>query len=196
MADSPLKRRKWWVELEPQWRAAFGFAFYGHANQPTDDELETLWQTSVLRFAGPKSAYPNLTFELTNCSGLSGMSNLTILVLINHRIESICEVAAMPDLKSLFVNNNAIRSLAGIEPLKKLTQLYAQANQLESLEPMRNLTNLREVYVSINALTSLDGLTRKHASSLKTFFCLPNEHLTDRETMRVERTLGIRCRSH
>lgn len=195
MADSPLKRRKWWMELESQWRAAFGFVIFGHANQPTDDELENLWQAPVLRFAGPRSAYPNLNFELTNCSGLSGMSNLDILVLTNHRLESIHEVATIPDLKSLFVNNNAIRSLAGIEPLKKLEQLYAQANQLESLEPMRSLTNLREIYVSVNSLTSLDGLTRKHGSLLKAFFCLPNEHLTDREIMRVERNLGIRCRS-
>lgn len=120
MADTPTKRLNWWRHLEPQWRSAFQLAFFGHTNSPEDDELERLWQTPVLRFAGPKAAYPNLNFELTNCSGLASMHHLEILVLTNHRIESIGEVADMPELRSLFANNNAIRSLAGIESLVKL----------------------------------------------------------------------------
>ena len=195
IADTHAKRLKWWAGQEPQWRAAFQVAFFGHTNQPTYEELENLWQAPVLRFVGPKAPYPNLNFELTNCSGLAGMSNLEILVLTNHRVETIDEVAGMPALKSLFVNNNALRSLDGIGELKQVEQLYAQVNRIESLEPMRNLTNLREVHVNFNALTTLNGVTRKHANSLKTFFCLPNKYLPDRETIRVEQTLGIRCRS-
>ena len=195
VADTPAKRLTWWRQLEPQWRAAFLMAFFGHTDQPDSEELEKLGQVSVLRFAGPTAPYPNLNFELTNCSGLAGLRNLEVLVLTNHRIEAISEVADMPNLKSLFVNNNAIRSLTGIESLKNLEQLYAQANRIDSLEPVRHLINLREVYASFNNLTTLDGLTRKHANRLKTFFCLPNEHLTDREIIRVERNLGIRCRS-
>jgi hypothetical protein len=194
IADTHAKRLKWWVELEPQWRAAFQFAFFGHANQPTYEELEALWQTTTLRFAGPRAPYANMSFELTNCSGLKGMSNLEALMLMHHKLESIREVADMPTLKTLFVNNNVIRSLEGIERLKRLEQLYAQVNQLTSLEPIRNLTNLRQLYVSLNQLTTLEGLTRKHAKELKAFFCLPNEYLTDREVMRVERMAGIRCR--
>lgn len=193
--DTPAKRLGWWRQLEPQWRAALQLAFLGHTNVPDDEELERLWQTPALRFAGPKAPYPNLNFELTNCSGLAGMCNLEILVLTNHALETINEVADMPDLKSLFVNNNALSSLSGIESLAKLEQLYAQVNRIDSLEPLRHLTNLREVYVSFNALTTLDGLTRKHVRAMKAFFCLPNEHLTDRDVIRVERNLGIRCRS-
>jgi len=195
IANTPAKRLNWWAGQEPQWQAAFQFAFFGHTRQPTDEELENLWQTPVLRFAGPEAPHPNLGFALTNCSGLRGMSNLEILILTNHRIETLDEVADMPDLKSLFVNNNAIQSLNGIERLTQLAQLYAQVNQIESLEPIRGLTNLREIYASVNALRTLDGLTRKHAASLKAFYCLPNEQLTDRDVLRVERTLGIRCRS-
>lgn len=195
IADTPMRRLRWWADLEPQWRAAFQIAFFCHANPPNSEELEMLWQASVLRLAGPKAPYPNLNFELTNCSGLAGLSNLQILVLTNHRIETIREVSQMSKLKSLFVNNNLIRRLDGIEPLKNLEQVYAQVNRIESLEPIRHLVNLREVYVSLNALTTLDGLTRTHTRALKTFFCLPNEHLPDREVIRVERNLGIRCRS-
>lgn len=101
----------------------------------------------------------------------------------------------MPHLKSLFVNNNAIQRLNGIEGLTQLEQLYAQVNQITSIEPLRKLTALKEVYVNFNALKTLDGLTRKQAGLLRTFFCLPNEQLPDREVIRVERALGIRCRS-
>lgn len=195
IADTPAKRLSWWAQLEPQWRSAFQFAFFGHLNPPTSEELETLWQAPVLRFTGPNAPYPNLGSELTNCSGLTGMSNLETLVLTNHRIETISQVADMPNLKSLFVNNNAIRSLAGIEGLNQLEQLYAQVNQINSLEPLRKLTHLREVYANVNALTTLDGLTRKHAPSLKAFFILPNERLPDRAIIGTERQLGIRCRS-
>ena len=183
------------MDLEPQWRAAFSLAFFRHMNLPTPDELENLWQTPVLRFAGPKAPYPNLNFELTNCSGLAGMSNLEILVLTHHQLERLDEVADMPQLKSLFVNNNRLQSLHGIEKLTHLEQLYAQVNQLESIEPIRSLVNLREVYVSLNPLKSLDGLTRKHAVAMQRFVCLPNENLPDRVTMPLERKLGIRLRS-
>lgn len=194
IADTHAKRLRWWVELEPQWRAAFQFAFFGHTHQPNAEELEKLWQTTTLRFSGPRAPYSNMSFELTNCSGLKGMGNLEALMLMHHKLESIHEIADMPNLKTLFVNNNVIRSLDGIEKLKKLEQLFAQVNQLTSLEPIRNLTNLRKIYVSLNQLTSLEGISRKHAKALKEFFCLPNDHLTDREIIRVERTIGIRCR--
>ncbi|MFD2569032.1 leucine-rich repeat domain-containing protein [Spirosoma soli] len=195
IADTHAKRLKWWMELEPQWRAAFQFAFFGHSNQPSYEDLEALWQTPTLRFAGPTAPYANMSFELTNCSGLKGMSNLEALMIMHHKLSSISEVADMTHLKTLFVNNNAIESLEGIEKLKKLEQLFVQVNNIISLEPIRDLTNLRQLYVSLNPLKSLNGLTQKHTKALKAFFCLPNDNLTDREIMRVERTVGIRCRS-
>lgn len=195
IANTHAKRLTWWLGLEPQWRAAFQYAFFRHTHQPEAEELENLWQTPVLRFTGPRAPHPNMSFELTNCSGLAGMGNLEILVLTHHRIETLGELAGLSQLKSLFVNNNAIRTLEGIESLNNLEQLYAQINQIASQEPIRNLTRLREVYISLNRLKTLDGLTRKHANTLKAFYCLPNDELTDRDIMRVERNLGIRCRS-
>lgn len=195
IADTHAKRLQWWMQLEPQWRAAFGFAFFNHANQPLADELENLWQTSILRFAGPRAPYPNMNFELTNCSGLKGLSNVEILVLTNHRIDSISELTDMLRLKSLFVNNNNIQRLDGVESLINLEQLYAQINNIDSIEPIQTLKHLKEVYVSLTNLRNLNGLTRKQAASLKQFYCLPNDNLTNKEIMRVERNLGIRCRS-
>lgn len=195
VADTHAKRLKWWMNLEPQWRAAFQMAVLRHMELPTPDELENLWQTTTLRFAGPKAPHPNLNFELTNCSGLVGMSNLEILVLTHHKVEEVSELSTLTNLKSLFLNNNVIRSLAGLEKTTTLEQLYVQVNLIDSLIPIRNLTTLRELYVCLNTIRNLEGITRKHANQMKAFFCLPNEHLPDRDVMRVERTIGIRCRS-
>lgn len=195
VADTHAKRLKWWIELELQWRAAFQMAVLRHTELPTPDELEGLWQTTTLRFAGPEAPHPNLNVELTNCSGLVGMSNLEILIITHHKLEGVNELSTLTNLKSLFLNNNAIRSLAGLEKLTTLEQLYVQVNLIDSLTPIRDLTALRELYVCLNTIRSLEGLTRKHTKRMKAFFCLPNEHLPDRETLRVERNLGIRCRS-
>ncbi|GAB3988192.1 hypothetical protein GCM10028807_10310 [Spirosoma daeguense] len=195
MADTHAKRFRWWIELEPQWRAAFQYAFFRHVDQPSAEELENLWQTTVLRFAGPKAPNPNMSFELTNCSGVSGMVNLEILVITNQQLKNLNELTSLVHLKSLFVNNNSIQSLEGIKSLKKLEQLYAQINMIDSIEPVSELHNLREIYVSLNALKNLNGISKKHSKNLKAFFCLPNEYLPDREIIRVERNLGIRCRS-
>ncbi len=193
LADTPAKRFRWWASLTPAWRAAFSMAFWGQTAEPTNDDLVRLWQTPVLRFAGPKAPYPNMSFELTDCSGLAGMSNLEILVLTNHRLESLAEVATMPDLKSLFVNNNQLTSLTGVESLNRLEQLYAQVNRIGTLAPVQNLTALAELFVNYNALTTLDGITKAHSNRLKKFVCLPNDDLPDREIIRVEQRLGIRC---
>ncbi|MBO0951054.1 leucine-rich repeat domain-containing protein [Fibrella forsythiae] len=195
LADTPAKRARWWTELEPQWRAAFSQAFFRHAAQPTPEELESLWQTRVLRLVGPRAPYPSLTFELTNCSGLAGMQNLETLVLTHHQLEHLGQLGQLTQLRSLFVNNNAILTLQGIEPLTQLEQLYAQVNRLESIEAVGNLLKLRELYVSLNPIKTLSGLTRQHALAMKQFVCLPSEHLSDRIIMPLERKLGIRFRS-
>ncbi|GAB3707586.1 hypothetical protein GCM10027592_41880 [Spirosoma flavus] len=194
MADTHSKRIRWWLDLEPQWRAAFQYSFFRHSDHPSAEELENLWQTNILRLVGPKAPNPNMTFELTNCSGIKGMINLEILIVNHHQLTTIDELADLTHLKSLFVNNNAIQDIAVVKKFKKLEQLYAQVNAIESIEPVSELTNLRDLYVSLNALKTLNGITRKHSKTLKSFFCLPNDQLPDKEVIRVERNLGIRCR--
>ncbi|OIN55994.1 leucine-rich repeat domain-containing protein [Arsenicibacter rosenii] len=193
IADTFAKRYMWWTNLTPSWRAAFQQVLSIHGSSPSDEELCRIWQAPALRFAGPRAMYPNMNFELTDCSGLAGLTNLDILVVINHRVESIAELSTLTDLKGLFVNNNALTSLAGIESMSQLEQLYAHINKLQSLTPVRKLTRLRELYVSFNALNSLEGLTSSHTKQLKRLVCLPNDELPDREVIRVEQRLGIRC---
>lgn len=185
----------WWEKLESQWKLAFAETFFNHKNEPAQDELMQLYQASALRFAGPSAPYPNMSFELTDLSGIVQLINLEILVVTHHQIETITGLRSLIKLTNLFLYNNKIKSLEGIEELLKLRQLYVQANKIESILPAQKLINLAEFYVNDNCITSLNGLTEEHSEKLENFFCKPNDGLKQKEILRVERELGIRCRS-
>jgi Leucine-rich repeat (LRR) protein len=185
----------WWRQLSPEWKNAFAETFFRHHNEPTPGELAQLSAGPALRFAGPTAPYPNMSFELKDLSGIAHLTHLEVLVVTHHHIQTISEVKTLPRLKALYLFNNQLKSLEGIESLDSLEQLYVQGNQIESIEPVRGLTNLRELYVHDNRLSSLEGLTEEHAEKLEGFFCKPNEGLKQKEVMRVERELYIRCRN-
>lgn len=183
----------WWRQLSADWKTAFGNVFFHHPNEPTAEELFQLYQTSVLRFSGPAAPYPNMTFELSDLSGIAPLHNLELLVATHHQIINIEPLSSLKQMKSLFLFNNKIESLKGIESLTELEQLYVQFNRIESLEPIESLSNLREVYIHDNHLSSLKGLTGEHSEKLTKFFCLPGNSLPQKEIIRVENKLGIRC---
>lgn len=183
----------WWKGLEPQWQKALSISFFRHFNEPRPEELARLFASPSLRLAGPRAPFPNLPFELTSLSALAGLHNLEVLVVTHHQLTHIEELGSLKKLKSLFLFNNQIVSLKGIEELKALEQLYVQFNRIESLKPIKKLVNLKEVYVNDNAISSLDGLTEKHSDKLGRFVCRPNPLLHQKEMIRAENMLGIKC---
>jgi Leucine-rich repeat (LRR) protein len=185
----------WWQSLNPTWKLAFAETILKHNNEPTPGELAQIYTTSVLRFAGPTGPYPNMSVELEDLSGIAGLKHLEILVVTHHRLESIRELSGLLHLKSLFLNNNSITSLEGIEGLHSLQQLYVQHNRVGSIEAVKGLINLQELYVHDNLIVSLEGLSEDHAENIRQFFCKPNPGLKQKEIMRVERDLGIRCQA-
>ncbi len=185
----------WWNGLEQQWKDAFSTTIWGHGNPPNEAEIEGLLALKVLRFAGPSAPYPNMSFELTNLSGIANLQHLEIFVATHHRIKNIKELSALKQLKSLFLLNNEIESLEGIENLGKLEQLFVQSNKISSLNPLEKLIRLKEVYVNNNLISSLEGITEAHSDHLEFFFCKPNEALKQREIIYAENQLGVKCRS-
>jgi Leucine-rich repeat (LRR) protein len=183
----------WWQSLNPTWKQAFAETIFKHQSEPTPDELAQIFSTTALRFAGPTAPYPNMSVELEDLTGISGMNQLEILIVSHHRLHSIKELSELPGLKSLFLNNNTITSLDGIEGLHALRQLYIQHNRVSSIEALHGLVNLQELYIHDNLIDSLEALTEEHAENLRQFFCKPNPGLKQKEIMRVERDLGIRC---
>lgn len=186
---------QWWDSLEPQWRKAFReIGMYADGSDSIDEQLKDLTEIRVLRLAGPEAPFPNLSFELTNLSGLRDLHQLQTLIVFDHQIADLKEISNLTALTALFLNNNQIQSLEGVESLTLLESLYVQNNKIRDLWPLRGLKNLKEVYVRDNELTTLEGLREYHSDTLKTFVCLPNEKLPQREIIRVENQLGIRCR--
>lgn len=188
--------RQWWSTLSDEWKKAFNKCVFNKDEtiaDSADEELHTLWHTPVVRFAGPRALYPNMSFELEDVSGLADLKNLKIVVVAHQRVRSLQPLAALHQLESLFVFDNQIKSLVGVENLKNLKQLYFQSNEVTSLEPLKDLTGLTEIYASRNKLVKLDGIGSKHAKNIKVFRVLPNDDLPQKEIIRMENKIGIRC---
>ncbi|NRB47284.1 MAG: leucine-rich repeat domain-containing protein [Saprospiraceae bacterium] len=189
--------KEWWDSLESQWKKAFNEAVLGNGpieNRPTRTEMEAIHQATALRFAGPRAPYPNMTFELTNTTGLAQLDQVQTLVVIFHPIAELGDLSHMKGLTGLFVNNCQLKSLKGIEELMNLNLLYASTNQIKNIKPIKKLINLSDFQFPYNSITSLEGITNKHTSKMKNFICLPNDELPDRDIIKVENRLGIRCR--
>lgn len=191
-----LKRaRKWWDDLEMQWKFAYNEAVFGKGpviEPPKDDELMILLiRADTLRFAGPLAPNPNLSQPFNNLSGLIPLYHLRYLSISHTGVKSLLPLKRFTNMEHLFLYNNQIESLEGIENMIELKDLYVQNNKIKSLAPLRNLIKLDTVYVSGNELEKIDGLNLKHEENLKHFYVLPNEKLRQREIIRVQNELGI-----
>ncbi len=185
-----LRARQWWAGLEEQWQLAFNEATFDKG--PTtemlgdDDLLSLRFQLENLRFAGPEAQSANLSFRLTNLSGVVALDHVSFLSVTNCAIEGVEELSGLKALKHLYLYDNTISSLKGIEELTEMEELYVQHNKLTDLKPLRKLTNLKALCASRNELTSLEGLHEGHSDQLKRCYLLPNEKLSQREIIRLQ----------
>ncbi|MBK8968314.1 MAG: leucine-rich repeat domain-containing protein [Lewinellaceae bacterium] len=195
--DEIKKYRRWWNNLTEPWKQAFNEAFLQQSNTkfPPDATLHLIWNTGPLRFAGPSAMFPNMTIELDDLSGVVELPGIEILVVTNHNIVSLKEIAHMTYLKSLFVFSNKLRSVEGVENLKNLKNLYFNDNQVESLQPLAGLTQLETIHCAHNNLSTLDGIGLEHKAALENFYCLPNKNLLSVDVMDFERRTRIACKT-
>jgi len=192
-----LRAKQWWGNLEIQWKMAFNEAVFKKGptlEPPTDDELMVfLIMVDTLRFAGPSAQYPNMSFQLTNLSGLKGLLRLKYLSITNMNLTSLKELSFHTNLQHLFVNNNKITSLSGIENMTQLVDLYIQSNEITDLTPIKKLTQLKTVYATDNKLKTINGFTDEHADVIEKFHVIPNKELRDKEIIKFQNTYGIIC---
>jgi hypothetical protein len=169
-----MNYKNWWSSLSNEWKTAFNEVVFRKGEvltQPIDAEIELLLMTKTLRFAGPTAAYPNMKTLLKDLSGLTKFQNLETLVIINHDIKTINELAYLINLK----------------------EFYFQSNKIKSLKLLENLINLEKIYASNNLIENFDGITEAHSYKLKNFHILPNINLTDREIIKFENSCYIKC---
>lgn len=195
-AQDKAKYQNWWNGLSDQWKKAInqaGFQKGEVTDEPSIDEMHSLWHVEALRFAGPGAMFPNLSFEIGNLDGVKELTNLKVLVAINSGIRSLKPIARLVGLEGLFVMENELKTIEGIEQMKNLKQFYFQDNEVKSIESMEKLTNLVDVFAFGNKIKSLKGLSEKHSRYLINFKILPNEKLRQKEIIKTENRLGIRC---
>ena len=187
---------KWWSKLSSDWKKAFNEVMLRQSDTSDMpiDVIHSLHHSPALRFVGPTGPYPNMSFELSNLTGLIGLKKVEILVVNFHQVADLRMLAELPQIKSLFVNNNRIQSLDGLEHLSNLQELYCQMNHITALKPLEKLTHLHTLYCNHNSIASLEGITEAHAAQLNNFYCQPNEGLMDNACLKFEQTVGIRCR--
>jgi len=186
--------KQWWQKLEDQWKTAFSQAYLlkeKAIEMPSDQDLLDLWNTSILRLAGPTAFDPVTEIELTNLSGIEALKNLTYLSITNMQLTNLETLSQHTQMEYLYVYENQLTSLKGIENMLNLKELYCQNNQITDLSPLQNLTQLETVYATNNALTSLSGIILEHEEKLRNFRVLPNEKLGHREVIRVQNEFGI-----
>lgn len=194
--DTPEKRQKWWTELEEQWQKAFNEGFFGNGattDMPVDADLQAIFESPSLRFVGSKGLYLNLSFELTNLSGLKHLTNLVTLVVTDHAITSLEGIEHLNELVTLFVQNNQLTTITAVQYLHQLEQLYCQSNALTSIAAIEQLVQLNTLYCNHNPIKDFIGITEQHAEKLDVFYALPNDNIKPNEIRRVE-DLGIFCR--
>lgn len=187
--------QRWWFRLSSPWKKAFNEAYYRRSNEEMlpDEVLHNIWNAPALRFAGPTALHPNMTFELEDLSGIAELTKVTILVVAHNAITTLDPIAHWLHLESLFVFNNRLTDINAVSRLTNLKEIYLQNNDVESLKPLEHITGLHTIYCNYTKISSLEGIGEQHADNLRRFICLPNDNLRDREIMRFEREVGIRC---
>lgn len=186
----------WWNALSDAWKCAFNETMLRRTSIecPEEHDLSAIYQCQTLRLAGPTAPYPNMSFELEDLSGLKGLRNVNIVIVIFHQLVYLNDVFDLKQITSLFLHNNRLTSLEGIEDLENLKEIYFNVNEVTSLLPLSKLTALHTVYCNYNRISSFEGIGTQHRSNLKQFICLPNDAIPDSEVIRMERDIGIRCK--
>ncbi len=194
--DQISQLQSWWATLSDPWKHSFNEVMLRRStiDMPEPEGLYSIQQCQTLRLAGPTAPYPNMTWELEDLSGIRDLPNLSILIVIFHKLSSITELSNPNQISSLFLHNNQITSLDGLEAMVNLQEIYFNVNQVHSLQPLANLTNLHTIYCNYNLVSSLAGIGIQHQPKLKNFICLPNDLLPESEVIMMEREIGIRCK--
>ncbi|MFT6935734.1 MAG: hypothetical protein ACJA1N_000021 [Saprospiraceae bacterium] len=190
------KYQDWWNGLSDNWKKAINQAAFQKGEITDDlsiDEIHDLWHSVAFRIAGPKAMFPNLSFEIGDLEGVKALKGLKILIVMNSGIKSIKSISRLINLESLFVMDNELKTLDGVENMVNLKQFYFQNNKVISLEPLKNMTDLEDILAYNNQIKDLKGITEKHSDKLLNFRILPNSNLHQREIIKLESKVGIRC---
>ena len=193
--ESNNAEKTWWSSLSTHWKSVFfeTGAIRGNPESISDAELTACYQSPVLRIVGPDGSNSNYSGGLLDLEGLRGLYHLEYLFVMHCGLETLAGIEDLVYLKALYLQNNRLTEFQAIRKMTQLQELHISNNQITSLAPLKYCKSLHKVYCENNFITSLDGLEPDHEKYLRVFKCRPNEHLPQREIIRVQNTYGILC---
>lgn len=148
-----------WLSLSEDWQKALNHTVLSIGEVtlvPTDQQLRTIFSTEKLELIGNGIlifGLQQLSFQLTDLSGLQYFSNLNVLN----------------------VSGNALRNLQGIECTKQLESLNCTSNKITTLRKIRHLKQLKTLIIRDNQLTTLTEI--QHVQQLEYLDILYNKKL-------------------
>lgn len=88
--------------------------------------------------------------HLEDLSALSGLKNLSLLLLGNNNISDVAPLSGLNDLNILSLKNNNISEITNLENLLALRNLYLSNNHIVEAETLSNFKNLTALSMSNN----------------------------------------------
>ncbi len=128
--------------------------------------LWSLWLQGNVTDLSPLSGLTNLTYlvianlslTVSDLSPILGLTNLTTLSLRGMNITDISALAGLTNLTRLELDGNAITDLSPLSGLTNLTTLNLRGNNITDLSPLSGLTNLTTLNLRGNNITDLSTL--------------------------------------
>ncbi|HNI45612.1 MAG TPA: COR domain-containing protein, partial [Chitinophagales bacterium] len=96
--------------------------------------------------------------QLTDVSGLSGLSALTTLNLDNNQLTDVSGLSGLSALTILNLDNNQLTDVSALSGLSALTILNLDNNQLTDVSALSGLSALTTLWLHSNQLTDLSPL--------------------------------------
>lgn len=165
----------WWNGLEEQWKFAFNQTVLTRGEvltTPEEDQLRSLFKRKKIDIVGSGILFfglNQLSFKLTNLSGLKELSQVEELNISGHDLQS----------------------LEGIEHFENLDFLNCTSNQITTIEQIQDITTLKTLIIQDNNLLNLQGIEKMN--QLEYFNCLYNGTLTSISRINHLPNLQIFC---
>ena len=182
----------WWHNLEDQWKIAINQCVLSRGeitHTPDEDYLRSLFKRKKFDLVGSGIllfGLNQLSFKLTNLSGLKELTQITELNLSGHDLRNLEGLENFERLEFLNCTSNQIGDLNVIRQLPNLKTLIIQDNNLQSLrgiEVLQNLEYLNCLYnsklKSIGKIKLIDSLQTLSVDNYKTIIRLELEELQD-----------------
>ncbi len=168
----------WWHGLEEQWKMAFNQAVLARGEStttPDEDQIRSLFKRKKIDIVGSGIllfGLNQLSFKLTNLSGLDELSQVEELNISGHDLTSLHGIEHLGELDFLNCTSNKITTIEEIRYLKKLKTLIIQDNDLISISGIEQLKEL-EYFNSLYNSRLKSVIQVKGLSNLQVF-CVDN----------------------